>query len=603
MKKIVYVSALVLCVMSVSCKKQVQPTPVPPTPPVYPVDSLDCKPWMDFVNQTEDNVLLDFSYAGYWRGEKPVPEVGDRTRTFTVYNVCDYGAVPDDGKSDREAFLACLTDIFGKPTFNPTALVFPKKPQANAIVYFPEGTYILHTEEDNGKAYPDTGVKYNDMSQCITIQAGNFVIRGAGRDKTRLEMVAPGYPGEVAELWDGVYMLSIATTSPETTYVPEVTPVEDSPKGSHYIKVNSTFGVSAGDWVALVLDKYIDEEYVRRELCGLEPLSNEWQILGNDPKVSGVCIYDMHQVKSVRDNVIEVYAPLMHEIDATAPFKIRKLDIFENAGVEDLSFIAHTLENYKHHANYLYDSGWQVLKMEYLANSWVRRVDFQDVTGGVNINYCANCSAYDMVFRGLRGHSTCNSMNSSRIFIGATLDVTNGLGGGYNPDHAPTDIIDKAGMIHAVGINKLSMGAVIWKNRWGDDSCFESHSKQPRATLLDANRGGWLMGRYGGDTKYQPAHLQDLVVWNMDNSLSSSPEFTFYGMYQTLYMSFIQPIVIGYHGGPCTFKEDECKYIYNNGAPVGPTSLYEAQLKRRLGYLPGWLMELDAVANRYLSEY
>lgn len=111
------------------------------------------------------------------------------------------------------------------------------------------------------------------------------------------------------------------------------------------------------------------------------------------------------------------------------------------------------------------------------------------------------------------------------------------------------------------------------------------------------------MGRYGGDTKYQPAHLQDLVVWNMDNSLSSSPEFTFYGMYQTLYMSFIQPIVIGYHGGPCTFKEDECKYIYNNGAPVGPTSLYEAQLKRRLGYLPGWLMELDAVANRYLSEY
>ena len=62
--------------------------------------------WQAFISGSEDNVLLDFSYAGYMHGETAPPEVS--TLGYDTFNVCDYGAVPGDGKSDRKAFLAAV---------------------------------------------------------------------------------------------------------------------------------------------------------------------------------------------------------------------------------------------------------------------------------------------------------------------------------------------------------------------------------------------------------------------------------------------------------------------------------------------------------------
>ena len=98
--------------------------------------------WQKFVNNADDNVLLDFSYAGYHHGtEQPVDErdvyVLAKKLGYKVYNVCKYGAIPDDGKSDRKAF----EDIINK--------IGRGKPDAKAIIYFPEGEYILHSKDDN----------------------------------------------------------------------------------------------------------------------------------------------------------------------------------------------------------------------------------------------------------------------------------------------------------------------------------------------------------------------------------------------------------------------------------------------------------------------
>jgi len=70
-----------------------------------------CDDWNYFDNDTDDNVLLDFSYAGYNHGETAPPDV--YTLGYTVYDVTDYGAVPNDGKSDREAFLAAYQAAIG----------------------------------------------------------------------------------------------------------------------------------------------------------------------------------------------------------------------------------------------------------------------------------------------------------------------------------------------------------------------------------------------------------------------------------------------------------------------------------------------------------
>ncbi len=154
--------------------------------------------WDKFVNKADDNVLLDFSYVGYDHG-KTMPEyysdVNELAKKlgYKIYNVCDYGAVADDGKSDRAAVEAIINKI-GKG-----------KPNANAIIYFPEGEYILHTEEDDVKD-SKTG---NMKSETLNLVMGHVIIKGAGRDKTFLTMGAPMKTPTPDNLYSSQVMLSI----------------------------------------------------------------------------------------------------------------------------------------------------------------------------------------------------------------------------------------------------------------------------------------------------------------------------------------------------------------------------------------------------------
>ena len=70
------------------------------------LDGTACTEWNEFISGSPDNVLLDFSYAGYGHGELPPPDA--YSLGYDIYDVTDFGAVPDDGKSDREAFLKAV---------------------------------------------------------------------------------------------------------------------------------------------------------------------------------------------------------------------------------------------------------------------------------------------------------------------------------------------------------------------------------------------------------------------------------------------------------------------------------------------------------------
>ena len=135
------------------------------------------------------------------------------------------------------------------------------------------------------------------------------------------------------------------------------------------------------------------------------------------------------------------------------------------------------------------------------------------------------------------------SQSSSRIFIGKVCDRSRGQA--VSPPYTSTGYFENAGQYHASGVSNTSLGAVLWNNTWGDDAFFESHSRQPRATLVDRCTGGFVQWRFGGDETNVPNHLGDQV-----------------------------------------------KYLESNGAAVEPLSLYEAQLRQRLGYVPAWLNSL-----------
>lgn len=47
-----------------------------------------------------------------------------------------------------------------------------------------------------------------------------------------------------------------------------------------------------------------------------------------------------------------------------------------------------------------------------------------------------------------------------------------------------------------------------------------------------------------------------------------------------------------FHGSPLDFDATQMKRLESNGTAVEPYSLYEAQLRKRLGYVPSWLSSL-----------
>lgn len=530
------------------------------------------------------NGLPDFSYAGYDHGESAPPEAA--AWGFKVYNVCDYGAVPDDGKSDREAFLKCLEAALGvSATVNAgNVICFDNKVSANAIVYFPEGEFILHTSAD------DVTCDGKSPSQTIQIRSGNFILRGAGRDKTTLVMQDPNQPSDASVLYSSPTMIDFKHNSG----LSKLTDVAaDAEKGSFSVDVSSAAGLSEGQWVCLTVVNN-DPAFVRAELAAGNPTDSELSAMTNIVN-TGVQVYDYHRIKSVSGNRVTFCEPIMHEVDLqyTANtnaggynWRIDSYPHYENVGVEDLTFKGNAKSDFKHHGSWQDDGAYKPVNFTRLVNSWMRRVGFESVSEACSIVWSANVSAYDITIGGNRGHSAVRSQCSSRVFIGATVDSASGC----LADN-PETYSSGTGQYHAVGVSKQSIGTVLWRNVWGDDSCFESHATQPRATLIDCCTGGWMKYRQGGDEAQVPNHLDDLVVWNFCSLTTQSEVFNFWD-HSSLWWKFLPPVIVGFHGESATFDETQLKLLASNGTAVSPESLYEHQLKARLGALPAWLTAL-----------
>lgn len=501
--------------------------------------------------------LLDFSYAGYMRSECAPPEAA--LTGYTVIDVTKYGAVPDDGKSDREAFLLSIKAATGQDyTIDGNGwIVFNHKEKANAIIYFPEGEYILHTAADD----------VNGISRSIQIRSGNLIIRGAGKDKTKLVMQAPNQPKDPSKLYSSPDMIQIKHNSAHSSFQPAITITADVVKGDHSVVVNTSAPLSTGDWVCLYL-KNNDPELILDQVSPYTPES-WWDIVKN-----GVEIIDYQQIKSIDGNKVTFYAPVMTGVPGKYSMEIRKFPHYENVGVEDLTFKGFAKADFAHHGSWEDDGAYKPISFTRLTDSWIRRVGFESTSEACSVISSANVSAYNIEMTGNRGHSSIRSQASSRVLIAGTTDLTSGGRGNF----------------HGVGVSRQTMGTVLYMNRWGDDSCFESHATQPRATLIDCCSGGWHRGHQGGDSDQVPHHLADLVIWNFTATATSDNSNFIWWDKSVTWWKFLPPVIGGFKPeGSVKFVSDQYYDIDIEGAE----SLFEHQLKERLGALPSWIKTIN----------
>ena len=567
------------------------------------IDANSALAWQRF-RQGEDNVLLDYSYAGYNHGES-APQ-GAFSLGYQVINVKE--RMTAKNMTAREALISILQEK-GMTRVNGT-----NKLNANAkiVIYFPAGDYVLHNDDDNtrdeSKQKDAVDSKNNNVSSGIEIYGGNFVIKGDGPDKTRLIMETPNLPTSISNLSSSPILLAIKHTNGPNNAgnSPKLASVtENAKRGDFTVKVSGTTGISSGQWVQLRL-RSGDRELVKKEI-GPIALNENWAIAKAPISINqssddlyGVKITEFHQVKSASNGKITFYEPIMHDIDIkyndTEGWEIRTYKYLENVGVEDLSFVGNALDGYAHHGEghaeqakvgWQYDGAYKPLLLQRVVNSWVRNVHFESVSEALTFAESANSSAYDIRISGKRGHSAVRSQGSSRVFIGKVRD-----------ESAGNDVYGKScqGQFHGCGVSKPSVGTVLWNVTWGNDACFESHATQPRATLIDNCSGGLVYYRAGGDENEVPNHLGDLTLWNLNvtGTDSHASNFAWWSDSDTWWKIF-PPIVVGTHGMNVKFpskEQQQVTYEESTGMKVSPESLYEAQLRERLGYVPGWLNTL-----------
>lgn len=558
------------------------------------LDADACLAWRNFKAGSGDPGLLDFSYAGYKHGEE-APADGFALG-YTVYNVCDYGADPTGKTSSRQAFVDLLRQL--RLTGQTASGSNQSNARANAVIYFPEGEFVLHDQTDDTRRETpivSEGQTIEYQSSDIIILGGNFVIKGAGRDKTKLVMKSKNYPA-TGDMWSSPTMINIKNNSSRIgdSYTALARVTEDAAKGSFSVTVGSAAGISAGAWVMLYLQSK-DQELAASEVA-------PFPITSIMTDIQTVCVYDYHQVRSVSGNVVTFCEPIMHRVEAKYGWEIREYPHYENVGIEDLTFVGSAKDHFGHHVSWEDDGAFKPLQMMRLTDSWIRRVDFQSVSEALSIVSSANCSAYDISISGNRGHSAVRSQSSSRVFIGKVVDRTGGYECVSSSGLPGSTFLENAGQYHGTGVSNQSMGTVLWNNRWGDDAFFESHSKQPRATLVDRCTGGFVQWRFGGDEANVPNHLGDLTIWNLN---ATRVKHDFGGgvfrwwLKSNRWWKVVPPIIVGFHGvETVNFQlqdeegDKQLEYLESNGTPVEPYSLYEAQLRERLGYVPAWLNAL-----------
>ena len=538
--------------------------------------------WKKFFMKSEDNVLLDYSYAGYNHGESA--PLDGFAWGYKVINVKE--RMEKDNLSAREALIKILDENKLVRGYNQNAT----NDNAKIVIYFPADDYDLQPKGVTDK-FPE-------------IYGGNFVIKGAGAGKTRLLMNNPIGTDESTT----APLLTIKhTNSPANINNSKIlaTVVENAAKGSFSVKVGSVNELSVGKWVQLRL-RSGNDELLKKEVGPIySQMTTKWSVAqqpgltGTNENGKGVNVMEFHQIKSIDGNVVTFYEPIMHEVDIAyndydGGWVIRDYKYFENVGVEDLSFVGKAITPYYHHGDndpdapdaWLYDSGYMPLQLSRVVNSWVRNVSFESVSEAVTFGESANCSAYNISITGNRGHSAVRAQGSSRVFIGKVSDESFDTRG--------------HGQWHGCGVSKPSMGTVVWNCNWGQDACFESHATQPRATLFDNCRGGLVRYHAGGADTEAPNHLSDLTLWNLEvtgtideKGINFASDFKWWDA-GNVWWKIYPPIVVGTHGQAVTFSQEEGQLTYeeSTGTKVTPESLYEAQLQKRLGYVPAWLKAL-----------
>lgn len=492
--------------------------------------------WENYVTAKQQNlepILPDFSYAGYKYSETAIPTVN-----YKVFNVLDFGAIPNDNLSDKPALLKTIAAA---------------QTNGEGIIFFPKGTYYINTTKEE--------------LNSIIINTSKIVFRGEKlkENQSTLFFKKDIPPTDSNKLWSCPYAIK-TTVKEKDVFLTKV--ISFAKRETFNIQVENTHQLKKGDWIILKMVNN-NPELIKEDLGGIK-IDSKWTSIIN----KGVQVNERHQIKKIVNNTITFYDPIHYTINPKHNWKLYRFAHLHSIGFENLNFKGNWTKKFVHHGSAQDDGGWSILQISKVVNSWVKNCHFINVNNAISFSQSAASTALNITIRGNKGHSAVHAAGGSTGILLAKIN-------------------DLAGMHHTTGVAGGSTTAtVIWKCKHTSDTSFEIHASQPRCTLFDTVEGGFFAGRAGGAVQNLPNHGKYLVLWNYKETDTKETNFKFIAT-GSKYWKIVPPIIVGFHGSGTTFLKEQIQYIEGKGLPVHPSSLFKAQLELRLGYLPKWIYQTN----------
>ncbi len=476
------------------------------------------------------SILPDFSYVGYHHGDDSIPTV-----THNIYNVTTFGAVANDALSDRAAIEAAIAAA---------------KANGSGIIFFPPGRFLVNETGDS-----DT--------QSITINGSNIVFRGSGSGPggTELFMRRTMQPTDPSKMWSTKRLFEVRPSTNSLTWNTNISTINTAANiGDFNITLANKGTLQVGDWILLTMNS-TDPSLLQYEV-GTHPLSSDWLIT-----TQGVQLKIYHSIKSINGNTLTLNEPISYPINPTHNWTVFKTAVIQEIGFENIAFVGNWKDTFYHHRSWVDDSGWSILLMNNTFNSWIRNCRFTDVNIAAQISSGSNISVLNCEVTGNPGHEAIFNNGATNVLF--------------------SNVHDRASQEHSVGVARTSMNTVLHNVTYPPSTCFESHSSQPRNTLLDNVEGGIHFDRAGGASKDFPHHLSNLIFWNYKQTNTPYTNLEFWKNTNWDWR-IPNPIIAGFIGGS-TFNSSHIRVGSESiGAFVYPKSLYEVQLNERKSLAP-WL--------------
>ncbi len=475
------------------------------------------------------SVLPNFAFAGVEHGMKIMPDgVSDQ-----VFNVEDFGAIPNDGISDKEAISRAIQAAVAE----------------GGIVQFPAGRLDINTVSDK------------PVPMKIKLGAYPIALQGhADGTEIYMENVLPSPTPE--KLWSTPYMIQFVGDK-TSTLITRI--VEPSLQGGRSITVKNGKSIKPDDWIELRLVN-TNSNLLKEELQGLKAETSWKKIVEGGVKIQAV-----HQVEKVAGNIITLKSCLHKGIDPKYGWEVYSNSNHEGLVIRDLQFTGTWKDKFKHHKDLIHDGGHSMLSLNSVTNFTVMNCTFTDVNRALQVRKGVNGTIIKNVILGNGGHNGISLPECTNVLAGMNKDL--------------------AGQWHTFGVSNEAIGNVFWRNEHVSTASLESHASQPRTTLYDCAKGGFIFGRLGGAIASLPNHMEELVLWNYNETDEAEDNYEFWSSVSK-YGKVVPPILVGFHGSGTTFKTEQLEQFESIGTKVNPESLYEAQIELRLGYLPDWIKDL-----------